>query len=244
MKRILTLFRIGNYSSLGTNSLPGMWLTNLILFFCISAGISLSIAYVSEAKIEVINNNIVEINNTKINLNSWLVWTNLQKFKTLRHEVDLVDHKMRHEEDYVEYGIFMTLLDASYTNLHSSLLESHAFLESHYPMVLENSNINSSDYRDQEKQFDEIRFPETLDELAFEKFVTENKKSLMLRYRVLQSAIIKEIQLLDQRSSKAKTKIQTMMTFTTKLLLTAFVIQILIYILWQYVEFSIFRRNE
>jgi len=241
MKKILTLFRVGYYNSAGTNGQSGMWLTNLILFFCISAGISLSIAYVSEAKIEVINNNIVEINNTKISLNSWLTWTNLQNFKTLRHEIELVNHKIDEGEEYAEYSYLGTLLDASYTNLHLALSNSHEFLADHYPTVLENININSNEFIDHEKRFDEIRYADTYDALAFEKFVAENKKSLKSRYRILQSAIIEQIQLLDQRSLKAEAKIQTMMTFTTKLLLTAFFIQILIYILWQYVEFSIFQ---
>ena len=89
MKKILTLFGVARQSYPGKSEQHGMWVTNLILFFCISAGISLSIAYYSESKIEIINNEIVEINNAKINLNSWLTWMNLQKFKILRHEIEL-----------------------------------------------------------------------------------------------------------------------------------------------------------
>lgn len=244
MKKILTLFKVGSYSSLGKSAQPGMWVTNLILFFCISAGISLSIAFYSESKIEAINNNIVEINNTKINLHSWLTWTNLQNFKSLKHEIELVNHIIDEGEEYADFGFFTTLLDASYTNLHYSLLNSHKFLADHYPTVLENFHINHTDFSDHEKQFEEIRYTDTYDALAFEKFVAENKKSLKLRYRILQSAIIEQIQLLDQMSLTAEAEIQTMMAFTTKLLLTSFFIQILIYILWQYVEFSIFRDHE
>lgn len=244
MKKILTLFKVGSYSSLGKSTQPTMWITNLILFFCISAGISLTIAFYSESEIEAINNNIVEINNTKINLHSWLTWTNLQNFKSLRHEIELANHIIDEGEEYADYSYFDTLLDASYTNLHISLVESHEFLTKHYPTVLEKSNINNTDFSDHEKQFDEIRYADTYDALAFEKFVAENKKSLGLRYRILQSAIIEQIQLLDQMSLTAEAEIQTMMTFTTKLLLTSFFIQILIYILWQYVEFSMFRDHE
>ena len=244
MKKILTLFKVGSYSSLGKSAQPGMWVTNLILFFCISAGISLSIAFYSESRIEATNNNIVEINNTKNYLNSWLTWMNLQNFKTLNYEIELVIHKIDEGEEYAAYSYFDTLLDASYSNIHHDLLNVHGFLRDHNPAVLENANINSNDYSDYGKQFDEIYYADPYDALAFEKFVAENKKSLKLRYRLLQSAIIEHIQLLDQRSLKAEAEIQTMMSFTTKLLLTAFFIQILIYILWQYIEFSIFRVNE
>ncbi|MCH2046378.1 MAG: hypothetical protein MK212_19850 [Saprospiraceae bacterium] len=243
MKKILTLFRVANTSLAISKKRPTEWLTNLILFFCISAGISLTIAYISESKIESTNNYIVEINNTKDNLTDWLVWSNLQKFKTLKPEIELAEYKLEVKE-LTEFALFDTLLEDSYSRLHRTFLGTYNFLKDNYSEVLENSSIDGADYDKYEKLYDEVINADPYDALAFGIFVEENKNDLKQRHRILQSAITKHIGILDEQSYQSKTEIQTMMAFTTKLLITAFVIQILIYILWQYVEFSIFRDDK
>jgi len=243
MKKILTLFKVATSGATATSNKSNIWITNLILFFCISAGISLTIAYYAEGKIEEINNNIVEINNTKDNLTDSLLWTNLQRFKTLVPEIQLIDHKTTHGEEYAEYLGLTHMLSSSYGRLHFAVIDSYGFLNDNYPEVLKKSNINHNDYDDSIKQYEDFFSAETYDEIAFEKFVAENKQALVTRYRVLQSSITNYIESLDDRHDQSKIEIQTMMAFTTKLLIVAFVIQIIIYILWQYVEFSFFRDD-
>ena len=244
MKKILTLFNFASLPRNGDRANKTHGLTNLILFFCISAIISLSIAFTSESKIEFINNDIVEIQNTKDDLTDWLIWNNMIRYKSLKHTIELSMFKQEYEgENYGDYSFTHSKLGRYFDNQIQNYIISYEFLLENYPEVLQDNKESEIKYETFTNLTNDPRYYSP-NALEFEKFIDEHIQSIKLQNRILQSFIANYIEKLDNKAHTCRGEINALMSFTTNLLLISFTIQIIIYILWQYIEFFILKNNE